>query len=175
MWPKAKRAVSDQTAAAIAAAAKQHGAQPVGVFVDEDAATITRRCKAAGIPLAQLHGDGSRAALNDIPSDLQVGRHMQCCAAYGSELQQRSMLNVSVLADNRLIHQVWSATQDPVAKLCCFCVCCCCRPHCRVQVVYVLQADDSGQIVTPIPGAAGGPAQQRSIEWILVDGMTVSR
>lgn len=72
MWPKAKRAVNDQTAAAIAAAAKQHGAQPVGVFVDEDAAIITQRCRAAGIPVAQLHGHTSRASLNDIPADLQV-------------------------------------------------------------------------------------------------------
>jgi phosphoribosylanthranilate isomerase len=74
MWPKAKRAVSDETAAAIAAAAKQHGAQAVGVFVDEDAATISRRCRAAGIPIAQLHGDASRAVVNQVPADLQV-----CC------------------------------------------------------------------------------------------------
>jgi phosphoribosylanthranilate isomerase len=73
MWPKAKRAVSDETAAAIAAAAKQHGALAVGVFVDEDAATISRRCRAAGIPIAQLHGDASRAVVNEVPADLQVG------------------------------------------------------------------------------------------------------
>jgi hypothetical protein len=73
MWPKAKRAVSDETAAAIAAAAKQHGAQAVGVFVDEDAGTISRRCRAAGIPIAQLHGDASRAVVNEVPADLQVG------------------------------------------------------------------------------------------------------
>jgi phosphoribosylanthranilate isomerase len=72
MWPKAKRSVSDATAADIAAAAKQHGAQPVGVFVDEDAATIARRCEAAGLGIAQLHGDNSRAALADIPDGLQV-------------------------------------------------------------------------------------------------------
>ncbi|WIA10122.1 hypothetical protein OEZ85_010329 [Tetradesmus obliquus] len=110
MWPKAKRAVSDDTAAAIAAAAKQHGAQAVGVFVDEDAATISRRCRAAGIPIAQLHGDASRAAVNQVPADLQV--------------------------------------------------------------VYVLQANDAGQIVTPLPGAGAGQQLQRSIEWLLVDGMT---
>jgi phosphoribosylanthranilate isomerase len=72
MWPKAKRAVSDETAAAVAAAAKAGGAAAVGVFVDEDAATITQRCRQAGIPVAQLHGDASRACLNDIPEDLQV-------------------------------------------------------------------------------------------------------
>lgn len=72
MWPKAKRAVSDGAAAAIAAAARRHGAAAVGVFVDEDAATITRRCRAAGVGVAQLHGDGARAALQGIPSDLQV-------------------------------------------------------------------------------------------------------
>jgi phosphoribosylanthranilate isomerase len=74
MWPKAKRAVSDAAAAAIAAAARAGGAQAVGVFVDEDAATIARRCRQAGISIAQLHGDASRAALADIPPDLQV-----CC------------------------------------------------------------------------------------------------
>eukprot|EP00775_Hariotina_reticulata_P010897 gene10897-11051_t len=72
MWPKAKRSVSDATAASIAAAAKQHGAQPVGVFVDEDAATIAQRCQAAGLGIAQLHGDASRAALANIPDNLQV-------------------------------------------------------------------------------------------------------
>jgi phosphoribosylanthranilate isomerase len=72
MWPKAKRAVSDATAAAIAAAAAARGAKAVGVFVDEDAVTITKRCRAAGIPVAQLHGDGARAALPGIPSDLEV-------------------------------------------------------------------------------------------------------
>jgi phosphoribosylanthranilate isomerase len=44
----------------------------VGVFVDEDAATITQRCRQAGIQIAQLHGDSSRACLNSIPTDLQV-------------------------------------------------------------------------------------------------------
>ncbi|KAF8069502.1 ALG5 [Scenedesmus sp. PABB004] len=110
MWPKAKRSVSDATAAAIAAAAAGGGAAAVGVFVDEDGPTIAARCAAAGILVAQLHGDGARAAVNDVPGDLQV--------------------------------------------------------------VYVLQADDAGRIVTPLPGADGGPPLRRSIEWVLVDGMT---
>lgn len=78
MWPKAKRAVSDETAAAIAAAAKQHGAQAVGVFVDEDADTISSRCRAANIPIAQLHGDASRAVFNQVPADLQVRALLVC-------------------------------------------------------------------------------------------------
>lgn len=110
MWPKAKRAVSDETAAAIAAAARAGGAAAVGVFVDEDAATITQRCRQAGITIAQLHGEASRASLNSIPEDLQV--------------------------------------------------------------VFVLNADDSGQIQTPVPGMPGGPELGRSIDWLLVDGMT---
>lgn len=72
MWCKAKRAVGNETAAAIAAVAREGGAQAVGVFVDEDAATITQRCRQAGIAVAQLHGDASRAAVNDLPEDLQV-------------------------------------------------------------------------------------------------------
>ena len=43
MWPKAKRAVSDATAKQIADVARQHGIKAVGVFVDEDAATISDR------------------------------------------------------------------------------------------------------------------------------------
>lgn len=74
LWPKAKRAVSVSTAADIAAEAVQHGAQPVAVFVDEDADTIARVCSEAGIGIAQLHGDGARASLPDIPPELQVGR-----------------------------------------------------------------------------------------------------
>lgn len=110
MWPKAKRAVSDETAAAIAAAAREGGAAAVGVFVDEDATTITKRCRQAGIPVAQLHGDASRACVNSIPEDLQV--------------------------------------------------------------VFVLNADDSGRIQTPVPGTPEGPPLTRSIDWVLLDGMT---
>lgn len=42
-----------------------------------------------------------------------------------------------------------------------------------LQVVFVLNADDSGQIQTPVPGMPGGPELGRSIDWLLVDGMTV--
>lgn len=72
LWPGAKRAVSISTAAQIAAEAVQHGAAPVAVFVDEDADTIIRVCSETGISTAQLHGDAARAALPDIPSELQV-------------------------------------------------------------------------------------------------------
>ncbi len=37
MWPRAKRAVSLETASQIAEVAKQHHALAAGVFVDEDA------------------------------------------------------------------------------------------------------------------------------------------
>eukprot|EP00882_Tetradesmus_deserticola_P027368 GHRQ01030270.1.p2 GENE.GHRQ01030270.1~~GHRQ01030270.1.p2 ORF type:complete len:127 (+),score=42.37 GHRQ01030270.1:501-881(+) len=40
------------------------------------------------------------------------------------------------------------------------------------QVVYVLQANDEGQIITPLPGAADGVRLQRSVEWLLIDGLT---
>ena len=70
LWPNAKRSISASTAREIAAAARQHGALPVGVFVDEDAATIARVCEEAEITVAQLHGDGSRLALLDLPKSL---------------------------------------------------------------------------------------------------------
>uniref|UniRef100_A0A7S3QTV4 phosphoribosylanthranilate isomerase n=1 Tax=Dunaliella tertiolecta TaxID=3047 RepID=A0A7S3QTV4_DUNTE len=63
MWQRAKRAVSNDTAKRIADVARAHGAQAVGVFVDEDASTILDRCNQCGITIAQLHGDGARAGL----------------------------------------------------------------------------------------------------------------
>jgi hypothetical protein len=42
-----------------------------------------------------------------------------------------------------------------------------------LQVVYVLQADDDGHIVTQLPAGRQGATQQRPVDWLLVDGMTV--
>ncbi len=72
MWPDSKRAVDVKTAAAIAAVARDGGATPVGVFVSESADAIAEACQAAGLPVAQLHGDGARAAMLLLPSALQV-------------------------------------------------------------------------------------------------------
>ena len=72
MWPKAKRSVAPAVAQAIAAVAREHGAQAVGVFVDEDARTIEHRCREAGIGVAQLHGDVAREAVASLPEFLQI-------------------------------------------------------------------------------------------------------
>lgn len=72
LWPKAKRSIPPSVAREIAAAARRHGAAPVAVFVDEDAGTIVRTCEESDIGIAQLHGDGARSSLLDLPSDLQV-------------------------------------------------------------------------------------------------------
>ncbi len=77
MWQKAKRAVSLDTAKRIAQIACEHGAQPIGVFVDEDAATIAEVCELAGLKIAQLHGEGARRALTDLPPTLQAVYVMQ--------------------------------------------------------------------------------------------------
>ena len=71
LWPKARRSIGAQTARQIAAAARRHGADPVAVFVDEDAATITRMCDVADVDIAQLHGDAARASLLDLPPHLR--------------------------------------------------------------------------------------------------------
>lgn len=72
MWPKAKRGVDDATAMAISNAAKQRNSIPVGVFVDESAEVINRRCLDAGVSIAQLHGDGARSSLEGIDPSLGV-------------------------------------------------------------------------------------------------------
>jgi phosphoribosylanthranilate isomerase len=42
LWPRSKRSVTDPAVArAIADAARKGGAEPVGVFVDEDAPTVS--------------------------------------------------------------------------------------------------------------------------------------
>ncbi|PRW61333.1 N-(5 -phosphoribosyl)anthranilate isomerase chloroplastic-like [Chlorella sorokiniana] len=70
LWPRAKRSISPAVARQIGAAARAHDAEPVAVFVDEDAATIERVCDEAGVRIAQLHGDGARAALPHLPAHL---------------------------------------------------------------------------------------------------------
>ncbi|GIL70518.1 hypothetical protein Vretifemale_1255 [Volvox reticuliferus] len=78
MWQKAKRSVSIDTARSIATVARDGGARAVGVFVDEDAGTISARCRDAGIPVAQLHGDGARASLPDLDPSLEVVYVLNC-------------------------------------------------------------------------------------------------
>ncbi|XP_024400671.1 N-(5'-phosphoribosyl)anthranilate isomerase 1, chloroplastic isoform X2 [Physcomitrium patens] len=73
VWPKSKRSVTVSLAQEIAAAARENGAEPVGVFVDEDAEQIERACNDAKLGIAQLHGDGARASLlQGLPESLKV-------------------------------------------------------------------------------------------------------
>lgn len=60
LWPGAKRSVTLSQAKPIVNAVRAGGAEPVAVFVDEDARGITASCGALGITLAQLHGARAR-------------------------------------------------------------------------------------------------------------------
>ncbi|KAL6186198.1 hypothetical protein ACLB2K_042319 [Fragaria x ananassa] len=62
IWSNSKRSVSLSVAKEISRAAREYGAQPVGVFVDDDVDTILRASDAADLEFVQLLGDGSRAA-----------------------------------------------------------------------------------------------------------------
>ncbi|KAG6557968.1 hypothetical protein Mapa_000147 [Marchantia paleacea] len=72
VWPNSKRSVSWGQAREICAAAREFGAEPVGVFVDESAAQIEKACDAVGLSFAQLHGEGARASALQLPRSLKT-------------------------------------------------------------------------------------------------------
>ncbi|XP_052729815.1 N-(5'-phosphoribosyl)anthranilate isomerase 1, chloroplastic isoform X3 [Vigna angularis] len=71
IWPNSKRSVSLSVAKEISKVARDHGAEPVGVFVDDDSETILRASDASNLEFVQLHGHGSRLAF---PSLIQENR-----------------------------------------------------------------------------------------------------
>lgn len=66
LWPDSKRSVSLSVAKEISKVAREYGAEPVGVFVDDDAETMLRASDSADLEFLQLHGDGSRSAFPDL-------------------------------------------------------------------------------------------------------------
>ena len=70
--PNFTRTVKLDLARAIFAAARQGGAEPVGVFVEESAEQILAACEATGLRTVQLHGTASRSALHKLPPEIQV-------------------------------------------------------------------------------------------------------
>ncbi|XP_062228910.1 N-(5'-phosphoribosyl)anthranilate isomerase 1, chloroplastic-like [Phragmites australis] len=63
LWPNSKRSVPLPEAKEISRVAKSYGAEPVGVFVDDDEETILRSSDSCNLELIQLHGDSSRELL----------------------------------------------------------------------------------------------------------------
>ncbi|GAB2294331.1 N-(5'-phosphoribosyl)anthranilate isomerase 1, chloroplastic [Dionaea muscipula] len=76
LWPKSKRSVSITVAKEISDVAREHGAIPVAVFVDEDAKTILRTSAASNTEYVQekrviyvLHADEDGSLLNHISEE----------------------------------------------------------------------------------------------------------
>ncbi|KAJ3692219.1 hypothetical protein LUZ60_012569 [Juncus effusus] len=63
LWPGSKRSVTPKVAREISKAARDCGARPVGVFVDDDLDTVLRVSDASDVEFIQLHGDETRALL----------------------------------------------------------------------------------------------------------------
>ncbi|VFQ77469.1 unnamed protein product [Cuscuta campestris] len=72
IWPYSKRSVSLAAAKEISKVAREYGAKPVGVFVDDNAETILNVANAADLELVQLHGNGSRVAFPILVKEKKV-------------------------------------------------------------------------------------------------------
>lgn len=74
VWPGSRRSVSHSACAEIARTARRYGMRPVGVFVDESVADMTRICKQVDIDIVQLHGPKARRAAleTSIPAEFET-------------------------------------------------------------------------------------------------------
>lgn len=55
LWPNSKRSISLSKAKEISKVAREYGAKPVGVFVDDDADTILRAADACDLEFVQVY------------------------------------------------------------------------------------------------------------------------
>ncbi|GFP90931.1 N-(5'-phosphoribosyl)anthranilate isomerase 1 chloroplastic [Phtheirospermum japonicum] len=72
IWPNSKRSVSLSVSKEISKVARQNGAEPIGVFVDDDAETILRASKKTELGYVQASWDGSRDAFEIVAKENRV-------------------------------------------------------------------------------------------------------
>jgi len=69
-YEKSRRNIGVELAAEISKYTKQGGAQPVGVFVEQNAEEIKEICHTADLHIVQLHGVGAKNAHKFLPNDI---------------------------------------------------------------------------------------------------------
>ena len=157
LWPRAKRSISSSTAREVAAAARRHGAEPVAVFVDEAADTIARVCREADVRVAQLHGDGARAALPHLPPDLAVIYVMHADKAGHLQTPPPPQQQQTAAASSRWDRSIWSVG------------CCCCAVRdSGAAAAAVWCGTHSNSLSVCLPPCL--PAY-RQPHWLIVDGL----
>jgi phosphoribosylanthranilate isomerase len=135
-------------AAQISAAAKENGAEPIAVFVDESAADIIEACAAADISIAQLHGDVARGALGDLPPDLRV--------VYVLHAEGDGTIRTP------LPHGSDTKNRTPKAK-----------SSQNASTIIETGGAQAQSVESPEPGSQeGGVVECGMVEWLLVDGVS---
>lgn len=72
LWPNSKRSIPISVAKEISKVAREYGAEPIGVFVDDGADTILRVSEESNLEYVQLHGDVSRDAFPILVQEKRV-------------------------------------------------------------------------------------------------------
>lgn len=157
VWPKSKRSVCLSLAREIAAAAREGGAEPVGVFVDENATEIEDMCIAAGLGIAQVLEIHCKTKSSDNLLQKLGTDKASVHERFAGFVVRRLMSRVGLQLHGDGARSAWMQGLPETLKF-----------------IYVVHANKNGVIQTPFPEDKSNH-HQRIVDWLLVDSMQGGR